>query len=87
MGVSVKKTLERVKMEIGGHWKDIKAAYTAHKYGLKIELTVNLGMEDGQITASPTIEFFPEPKKKNVKYTVKIDEKQLSFFVYLEAIS
>ena len=80
----MKKTHQKVKDEVCGlidnYWPDIKAAYTAHEFDLKISINVGLGVDSGQITVSPTIEFFPEPKKKSAKYTVKIDEKQLGLF-------
>lgn len=80
----MQKTKQKIKDEICGlvdnYWPDIKSAYVAHEFDLKIAINVNLGVDAGKITVAPTIEFFPEPKKKSAKYTVKIDEKQLEMF-------
>jgi len=81
-GLGMLKTIEQIKHEIGNlldNYRDnIKSAYEKSGFALKVD--IKIGMERiGQDNAiTPTIEFYPLPKTKSEKYTVHVNEKQLS---------
>jgi len=81
-GLGMLKTIEQIKHEGGNlldNYRDnIKSAYEKSGFSLKVD--IKIGMERfGQDNAiTPSLEFYPQPKTKSEKYTVKVNEKQLS---------
>ena len=78
------KTHEQIKHELCGlidnYWKNIESAFKKSGYELTISAKVQLEQKDGSILISPSIEFYPEPKTKSEKFTVRVNEKQIGLF-------
>ena len=76
------KTIEQIKHEIGNlldnYHENIKSAYEKSGFSIKVDIKIGLERLGQDNTITPTIEFYPLPKTKSEKYTVKVNEKQLS---------
>jgi len=81
-GLSMFKTIEQIKHEVGNlldNYRDnITSAYEKSEFSLKVDIKIGLERFGSENAITPTLEFYPQPKTKSEKYTVKVNEKQLS---------
>ena len=81
-GLGMVKTIDQIKAEVdnllNNYSQNIKSAFEKSGYALKLNIKIELESLAGEICISPTIAFYPEPQTKSEKYTVKVNEKQLS---------
>ena len=81
-GFGMFKTIEQIKHEVGNlldnYQHNIKAAYERSGFSLKIDIKIGMERLGQDNTITPSLEFYPLPKTKSEKYTVKVNEKQLS---------
>lgn len=79
-GYFMKQTREQIISELEtlfeNYWEDIKTAYQKGA-GVTVSAKVIIEPEGQEIAITPTIEFYPLPKTKSEKYTVRLNEKQL----------
>ena len=80
-GLGMNKTREQIKHEIGNvldnYWDNIKGAYEKSGFSLKIDIKIGLEAIGEETGITPSLEFYPLPKTKSEKYTVRVNEKQI----------
>jgi len=81
-GLNMFKTIEQIKCEVGNlldNYRDnITSAYEKSGGSLKVDIKIGMERLGQDNTITPSLEFYPLPKTKSEKYTIKINEKQLS---------
>ena len=82
--LKMNKTLEQINSELEtilqNYWPNITSAFEKSGYELTISSRIVLEKIGEEIAITPTIEFYPEPKTKSEKYTVRVNENQLTLF-------
>ena len=78
----MKKTRTQMAIEIANlidnYWDNIKSAYEKSGYSLNLSIKVGINAEGQETVITPILEFYPEPKTKSSKYSIRVNEKQLS---------
>ena len=78
------KTLDQINSELEtllhNYWPNIVTAFEKSGYSLTISAKIVLEKQGQEIAIMPTIEFYPVPKTKSEKYTVRVNENQLLMF-------
>ena len=81
-GLGMFKTIEQIKHEVSNlldnYRENIKSAYEKSGFALKVDIKIGMERLGQDNTITPSLEFYPQPKTKSEKYTVKVNEKQLS---------
>ena len=80
-GFGMFKTIEQIKHEVGNlldNYRDnIKSAYERSGFALKVDIKIGMERLGQDNTITPSLEFYPLPKTKSEKYTIKISESQI----------
>lgn len=80
--MNIEKTIEQIPVEtknmIDNYSQNIATAFENNGYDLNLTIKVNLKGNYEKVAITPTLEFYPEPKVKSEKYTISVDEKQIS---------
>jgi len=80
--MEMEKTFKQIPIELGyminNYKENIVSAFKKGDYDLTLTIKVILSGNLEKTTIAPSIEFYPESKVKSEKYTITVDEKQIS---------